>query len=87
MFFNTSIKYLIFFSLINFGLNARAQKFSDEDFIAGSSEEIAKPFSAREYIEHFKEDAIKEMYLNKIPASIVLAQAMFESDNGNSELA
>lgn len=87
MFFSNFIRYLIFLCLINFGMMARAQKFSDEDFIAGSSEEIAKPLSAREYIEHFKEDAIKEMYLNKIPASIVLAQAMFESDNGNSELA
>ena len=87
MFSNFTLRFIIFFCLINFGLFSRAQKFSDEDFIAGSSEEISKPYSAREYIEHFKEDAIKEMYLNKIPASIVLAQAMFESDNGNSELA
>ncbi len=47
----------------------------------------AQKLSAREYIEKFKDDAIKEMYLHKVPASIVLAQAMFESSNGNSELA
>jgi LysM repeat protein len=47
----------------------------------------AQKLSAKDYIETFKEDAVKEMFLNKIPASIVLAQAMFESANGNSELA
>ena len=47
----------------------------------------AQKLSAKDYIETFKEDAVKEMCLNKIPASIVLAQAMFESANGNSELA
>jgi LysM repeat protein len=48
---------------------------------------VSQKLSAKDYIETFKEDAVKEMYLNKIPASIVLAQAMFESANGNSELA
>jgi len=48
---------------------------------------IAQKLTAKDYIENFKEDAVKEMCLNKIPASIVLAQAMFESANGNSELA
>ncbi len=48
---------------------------------------ISQRLSAKDYIENFKEDAVKEMCLNKIPASIVLAQAMFESANGNSELA
>lgn len=53
----------------------------------GIKEEKPAKLSAKDYIETFKEDAIKEMYLHKIPASIVLAQALFESDNGNSELA
>jgi LysM repeat protein len=48
---------------------------------------VSQKFTAKDYIDHFKEDAVKEMYLNRIPASIVLAQAMFESANGNSELA
>lgn len=48
---------------------------------------LSQKLSAKDYIDNFKEDAVKEMCLNKIPASIVLAQAMFESANGNSELA
>ncbi|HWY11041.1 MAG TPA: glucosaminidase domain-containing protein [Bacteroidia bacterium] len=48
---------------------------------------VSQKLSAKDYIESFKEDAVKEMCLNRIPASIVLAQAMFESANGNSELA
>jgi len=48
---------------------------------------ISQKLSPKDYIDNFKEDAVKEMCLNKIPASIVLAQAMFESANGNSELA
>jgi len=41
----------------------------------------------REYIDTFKDLAIKEMDRNRIPASITLAQALLESDNGNSTLA
>jgi LysM repeat protein len=39
-----------------------------------------------EYIMTFKEDAIKEMYLHKVPACITLAQGMLESGCGNSNL-
>jgi LysM repeat protein len=39
-----------------------------------------------EYIATFKDDAIKEMYLHKVPACITLAQGMLESGNGNSPL-
>lgn len=39
------------------------------------------------YIENYKDLAIKEMKRSGIPASITLAQAMLESDNGNSTLA
>lgn len=39
-----------------------------------------------EYIASFKDDAIKEMYLHKVPACITLAQGMLESGNGNSIL-
>lgn len=45
------------------------------------------PMSAEQYIENFKDDAIKEMLLFNIPASITLAQGMLESGNGNSDLA
>lgn len=39
------------------------------------------------YIENYKDLAIKEMKRCGIPASITLAQALLESDNGNSTLA
>lgn len=40
-----------------------------------------------EYIALYKDDAIREMQLFHVPASITLAQGMLESDNGNSALA
>src|ERR1700712_3530301 len=46
-----------------------------------------KSFTVYEYIDRFKGIAIQEMNLYGIPASITLAQGLFESGNGNSELA
>ncbi len=43
-------------------------------------------FTPEDYIAKYKDDAIKEMYLNKVPACITLAQGMLESGNGNSLL-
>jgi len=43
--------------------------------------------TAENYIEMFKEDAVREMYLNKVPACITLAQGMLESNFGNSQLS
>ena len=40
-----------------------------------------------DYIAAYKDDAIREMQLFRVPASITLAQGMLESDNGNSALA
>lgn len=45
-----------------------------------------KKLSPEDYIALYKEDAIKEMYLHKVPACITLAQGMLESGNGNSPL-
>jgi hypothetical protein len=45
------------------------------------------PFTVASYIERFKKIAVKEMDLYGIPASITLAQGLFESANGNSDLA
>jgi len=44
-------------------------------------------FTSLQYIERFKGIAIQEMNLYGIPASITLAQGLFESGSGNSELA
>ena len=46
-----------------------------------------KKLSKQEYIELYKENAIKSMQAFKIPASITMAQAILESGSGNSELA
>ena len=46
-----------------------------------------KVMTPEEYINSFKDDAIKEMYLHKVPACITLAQGMLESGNGNSLLS
>lgn len=51
-------------------------------FLSGQS--VMTP---EEYIANFKDDAIKEMLLHKVPACITLAQGMLESGYGNSPLA
>jgi flagellum-specific peptidoglycan hydrolase FlgJ len=45
------------------------------------------PYTAASYIDRFKTIAIQEMNLYGIPASITLAQGLFESGNGNGDLA
>jgi LysM repeat protein len=40
-----------------------------------------------EYIQQYKNLAVREMKRTGIPASITMAQALLESDNGNSKLA
>jgi LysM repeat protein len=54
-----------------------------------NSESIAnyKSMTSLEYIDRFKTIAVQEMNLYGIPASITLAQGLFESGSGNSELA
>lgn len=43
--------------------------------------------SRAQYIEKYKDVAIRQMHKHRIPASIILAQACLESNNGNSTLA
>lgn len=54
-----------------------------------NSASIAKytPLTSLQYIDQFKSIAIQEMNLYGIPASITLAQGLFESGSGNGELA
>ena len=40
-----------------------------------------------EYIEKYKNDAIKDMQKMGVPASITIAQGLYESESGNSNLA
>lgn len=44
-------------------------------------------FSRAQYIQTWKDEAIKQMREHGIPASITLAQAILESGDGNSQLA
>jgi flagellum-specific peptidoglycan hydrolase FlgJ len=44
-------------------------------------------YTADQYIQHFKTIAVQEMNIYGIPASITLAQGLFESGNGNGDLA
>lgn len=46
-----------------------------------------KAYTSLEYIDRFKAIAIQEMNTYGIPASITLAQGLFESGAGNSDLA
>lgn len=46
-----------------------------------------KAITPEEYVAKYKDDAIQEMYLHKVPACITLAQGMLESGNGNSALS
>lgn len=59
--------------------------------ILGVTAAYAQPaeykMTRNEYINTYKDDAIKEMLISGVPASITLAQGMLESDNGNSALA
>jgi len=45
------------------------------------------PLTSVQYIERYKGTAIQEMNLYGIPASITLAQGLFESGSGNGDLA
>ena len=47
----------------------------------------AKQYSREQYIQQYKDLAIRQMKNTGVPASIILAQGMLESDNGNSTLA
>ena len=55
-------------------------------FFTGSMA-IGQRMSRPEYIEKYKELAVKQMQASGIPASITLAQACLESGDGNSRLA
>ena len=48
---------------------------------------IAQKITPEEYIQTYKDIAIREMKTHKIPASITLAQGLLESGAGNSALA
>lgn len=56
-------------------------------FFVSVASVFAQKQTTEEYIRLYKDIAIKNMQLKKIPASITLAQGILESGNGNSTLA
>ena len=46
-----------------------------------------KVLTPQDYIDKYKDDAVEEMNIGGVPASITLAQGMLESGYGNSPLA
>lgn len=47
---------------------------------------IAQRITAEEYIDTYKDIAMREMQRSGVPAAITLAQGIFESESGNSKL-
>lgn len=76
------MKYIltVFYTLL-------AGYFTSPEFsiIKKSKPEISE--ATLSYIDQYKDLAVAEMYRSGIPASIILAQGILESSNGNSRLA
>ncbi len=71
-----------------YNLNSMKNLFLFTLFLAVCAPQVSgQNLSREEYIEKYKETAMKSMREFKIPASITLAQALLESSNGNSDLA
>ncbi|HVV55740.1 MAG TPA: glucosaminidase domain-containing protein [Mucilaginibacter sp.] len=87
----------IFFSVFLFSscavhkslVSNREARQNNREIQSDNSGSIANytPMTSLEYIAKYKDIAIQEMNLYGIPASITLAQGLFESGSGNSELA
>lgn len=52
-----------------------------------SSLAVSAQNTSQSYIEKFKDNAVRIMHESGVPASIILAVAMHESANGNSNIA
>ena len=55
-------------------------------FFIFSTPLIAQKITIEEYVNTYKDIAIKEMVRSGVPASITLAQGILETENGNSAL-
>lgn len=71
---SVSIAFLLFICVFNNAQSVFAQP-------------AERRITRTEYIEKFKDAAIREMHLYGVPASITLAQGILESGDGNSPLA
>ncbi|MGB0882053.1 MAG: glucosaminidase domain-containing protein [Vicingaceae bacterium] len=57
------------------------------NWVYAQGQPAERRMTREEYIETYKDDAIREMLKSGVPASITLAQGILESGNGNSPLA
>lgn len=53
----------------------------------GQPPQIKLKFNLKNYIQQYSDEAVKQMIEYRIPASVILAQAIFESGSGTSHLA
>ena len=72
--------------LLLFTLLSLLPFWGNAEFIPSTDKETPK-LTAQQYIDIWKDEAIYQMVVHKIPASITLAQGLLESGNGNSRLA
>ncbi|HTE01671.1 MAG TPA: glucosaminidase domain-containing protein [Mucilaginibacter sp.] len=70
-------------------INNREAHRNNQEIQKANSASIANytTYTSLTYIDRFKSIAVQEMNLYGIPASITLAQGLFESGSGNGELA
>ncbi|ASU32480.1 glucosaminidase domain-containing protein [Mucilaginibacter xinganensis] len=91
-------KFVYLFISVLFVTSCSARKGSVSDRVARKNNKSVQksnsnytadytPLTSLQYIEKYKAIAIKEMNLYGIPASITLAQGLFESGSGNGTLA
>ena len=73
-----------FMFLSSCGSSRRVDKPIEEENLSPKNE---KPYTTEAYIAKFKSVAVWQMHKFGVPASITLAQAILESNSGNSELA
>ncbi len=78
------IKKIFFFIIPVIIVSCKVQRVPKT---TSGSQEKHMSLKRRDYINVYKDLAIKEMKRSSIPASVTLAQGMLESDDGNSTLA
>lgn len=81
-----ALMLLLVFSLSSCHTHRRALRRQEAQRREGSRHAIHKN-TTEEYIELYRGTAVRQMRKYGIPASIILAQGILESSNGNSDLA
>lgn len=82
-------KFLVYFPIISFFLlvSCRASRTPVISASQKTFTSVSQKTLTDDYVEKYKDMAIREMMRTGVPASITLAQGMIESDYGRSSLA